>query len=175
MIYTGQTFYGSEVTLGDEIVINGAMTGILTDWTLGTGWTDGINDVDKSIDGTGTLAPAVPLTPVAAQWYKVGFTVSGYSVGNFTVSFGGTTFPSTYLNNGVYSTFIKTTNTNSLIFTPTNTSRFSLDDVTVKPLISGDPSGYSDIEVPTTLSAFANVKERNLVVDDILVTLLTKN
>jgi hypothetical protein len=175
MIYQGQAFYGSETTLGNEMVVNGTFTGNATGWTLGAGWAYGTNNVAKTGVGVGTLTQTAALTIVAGQWYKVTLTISGFTSGSLAVALGGTTSPNTFAENGVFVLWIKSTDTTSLIVTPAATTTLNVDDVSVKPLISGNPSSYSSIAIKTTLAAFANVKERNLVVDGTLVTLLSKN
>ena len=112
-----------------DIVINGTFTGD-TDWTKGVGWTWAANTMTKNGDGIGVLTPAVALTPTAGIVYEIEYTISAWSVGGVTVSFGGVTCP-TRSANGTYIEVVKATSNATLNFTPSNTSRFTLDDVSV--------------------------------------------
>ena len=141
------TFDGSQLTtqtgtLGDELVTNGTFTGSATGWTLGTGWQYVSNLVRKNADGTGTLSPTIPITIVAGNYYTLTFTISNWTVGSVTPSIGGVILDSIGQNQ-IYIRTFKATATDNLIFTPTNTSRFYIDVVSVKQttgMISGGGS-----------------------------------
>ncbi|MFA5154125.1 MAG: hypothetical protein WC554_16365, partial [Clostridia bacterium] len=103
------------------------------EWTLGTGWTynAGTNKVDKNGDGTGTLTQASGdmNTPLAVgQSYRLYFSISNRSVGTVTASCGGVTLSTADID-GTYTDDFTATSTAALTFTPTDTSRFSIDNV----------------------------------------------
>ena len=114
---------------GAEKVTNGTFTGDATGWTLGAAWAYNANTVVKNADGTTTLAQDV--SAVADEIYRVEYAVSGWSVGTVTVSVGGVSGTARGAN-GTYVEYITATGTGNLIFTPTNTARFTVDTVSVK-------------------------------------------
>ena len=225
-------------SLGSEIVVDGGMTDT-ANWIEGTGWGVDVgnsNKAAKNADGTGTLTPAVALTPTTGLYYRITFDIDTWTdasqtftvtiaspavftstgntlangnmviltttgalptgliagqsyfvvnngtdgVGKFrlsvtsggvaintsgtqsgvhtwtlynpqsslAVSFGGVTstirlaeFWKSFLKTPTAQVFIfdiKATSTGNLIFTPSNTSRFNLDTVSIKQITGGD-------------------------------------
>src|SRR3990167_5004911 len=227
-------------SLGSEIVVDGGMTDT-ANWIEGTGWavdSGNSNKAAKNADGTGTLTPAVALTPTVDYLYRITFdidtwtdgtqtftaavddtitsTAHGLSNGNqviltttttlpapltlaygyyvinsaantfklsatsggaavnitdtgtgthtwtlynpqssITVVFGGVTniirlaeFWKSFLKTATAQNFIfdiKATSTGDLSFTPSNTSRFNLDTVSIKQILGGDVYVNRDI------------------------------
>ncbi len=119
---------GWTASLGGELVTNGAFA-TDTSWTKTTGWAIAGGVATHNADGTGTLSQAVGA--VANGIYRVAYTVSNWSVGTGTVGIGGVSGTAREVN-GTYIEYIKATGTGSLTFTPTNTARFDIDDVSVK-------------------------------------------
>jgi hypothetical protein len=122
----------------DQLAGAGAFTdagGNVTNWTLGAGWADGTNVVDKSGDGVGTLTHT--LAAVAGRKYDITYTISDWSVGTVIAKIGNAAGTSRGAN-GTYTETVTAINTDVLTFTPTNTSRFTIDAITVK---YSDPQG----------------------------------
>src|SRR3990167_9593520 len=141
-------------TYGNERVIDGSFSVVgLTDWTLGAGWTDGTGTAAKSADGTGTLTQAVAINAVIGTLYKITYTISNWSVGTVNMIYGAVIFPNKSAN-GTYTEYVWAFLTNSIIFTPTNTSRFNIDNVSVTTVSSG---GASVLEGVTTLRNYIQI------------------
>lgn len=120
--------------IGTELVSNGSFTGSADGWTLGTGWAYGADAVQKNADGTGTLSQA--LAPTPNETYLITFTISGLAVGSVNVNFGGNDSPSRSAN-GTYTFYMTAKTTDVLSFAPTSTSRFTIDEVSVRQLTTG--------------------------------------
>jgi len=145
--------------LGSDLVTNGTFTGSATGWTLGTGWTYDSNTIAKSSDGTGTLSQAIAGLVIGAR-YKV-FILLMNQIGNVnpigtaTVQLtGGATITSTNkirggTTGGVYYefAFVADATSKTLVITPTNTSRFRLDDISIKQLTKGGAYITGDLRV----------------------------
>ncbi len=121
-------------SLGTEKVVNGTFTGGSSGWTVGTGWAYSSNTMTKNANGTGTLLQNIGL--VLGEECFVTFTISAMTVSSVTITMGGVTL-GTVTANGTYEYRVVPTSTASLTFTPTNTSRFTLDNISVKPLTGG--------------------------------------
>ncbi len=113
----------------DALAGEGAFTGAATNWTLGTGWTYNTNAVDKDGDGTGTLSHD-NFAAVVGKTYKVTYTISAWSVGTVTPALGGATGTAVGAD-ATYTEYFTATSTAGITFTPTNTSRFTIDAVTI--------------------------------------------
>ncbi len=148
-LHSSSGILASDITsLDAEKVTNGSFTGSATGWTLGTGWAYSSNAVAKNVDGTGTLSQNV--SAVAGETYLVTFRLFSATEGTLTMSVGNTFAPTINVlgtNNGSFSFILKAANTNNLIFTPSNTSRFSIDDVSVKKITSGDIAALGGFKV----------------------------
>jgi hypothetical protein len=142
---TGKTLVTDTEEVGSELVTNGDFGDGETGWTFGTGWRVSNNIADKWTDGTGTLSQDVSIS--ADTYYIIEFDII-YHVRLGTtldVSLGGSSTKtikpvSTFSSVATYryKAVIKTTNTDDLIFTPSNTARLRIDNVSVKEITGGD-------------------------------------
>lgn len=123
-----KAWLGLDNSLGGEKATNGAFAAD-TDWTKTTGWAIASGVASHNDNGTGTLSQNV--SAVADQIYRVAYTVSNWTVGTVTVAVGGVSGTARGVN-GTYIEYIKATGTGNLTFTPTNTARFDIDNVSVK-------------------------------------------
>lgn len=112
------------------LTTGGCFTGGTTGWTLGSGWAYGTDNVNKSSDGTGTLTNNA-FSPTASASYAVSYTISNLTAGTVQASLGGINGTERSAN-GTYTDIIYTSNTNGLAFTPSNASRFTIDDIVVR-------------------------------------------
>jgi hypothetical protein len=113
----------------------------LPNWTLGAGWIDGTGKATKNADGLGTLYPSSAGTPYVdmgvGAGYTVTYTVLDYTVGSVTASMGGQSDAArsangTYVWNVTPTAFTGALDVGTTLkFTPTNTARLSIDDVTI--------------------------------------------
>ncbi len=88
--------------------------------------------------GTLSQTSAAMVTPlVPYQIYRLTYTMIGRSTGSVTPSIAGATLTTQSLD-GVYTEDFVALSTADLLFTPTSTSRFAIDNVTVKQLTGGD-------------------------------------
>lgn len=75
---------------GHNILANGEFTGSAANWTLGTGWAYGTNNITKSA-GTASNATTTPVTALeSGETYFVTFTVTGRTAGSVLIDIGGT-------------------------------------------------------------------------------------
>jgi hypothetical protein len=136
-------FYSVDGT--DRLSGDGSFTGGTTNWTLGTGWAYGTNNVVKNTAGTGTLSHNT-FSALGANAYRLSYTISNLSAGSVTPTVGGS--PGTTRSaDGTYMEDIVAGNTDGIIFTSTSPSRFTLDDIAVYHLYPTYPAymstGYS--------------------------------
>ena len=131
---------GSFGAIGTNKITNGTFTGGSTGWTYDDAdWSYSANTMVKDQDGTGTLsqASADMATPlVIGETYLLTFTISNWTVGGCTITCGGETRSYQLANRTVKITFIATS-TASLVFTPTNTARFTIANISLQKL-TGD-------------------------------------
>lgn len=113
----------------DRCAGSGAFTGAATGWTLAAGWAYGTNNVVHSGNGTGTAAMDT-WTATAGHTYRLTYTISSWTVGTVTPTIGGVAGTAVGAN-GTYTEEITATGATGLLFTPTNTARFTLDSVTM--------------------------------------------
>lgn len=111
------------------IITNGTFTGNANNWTVGAAWQYTDNKVEKFQNGTETLTQAAATCQIGAS-YTLTYTISSWTVGTCTPSMGGVTGTAVGAN-GTYTETFTATATTALAFTPTNTARFKIDDVTV--------------------------------------------
>lgn len=138
-----QTIFTDEQTLGTEKVTNGSFTGSATGWTLGAAWAYSSNNVAKNANGTNTLSQTIGA--VAGEIYLVTFDLTTDNLGTpgtVLVTLGGkdgATCITHAQGNGTitYSTHILASTTGDLIFTPSNTSRFTVKNVSGKRVEGG--------------------------------------
>lgn len=136
MALTTMRYYNTQSELDATAVVDGTeMAPALqaANWTVGAGWAAPAGTLNKNADGVGTAAPTTPLTIVAGVTYKVVITLSALSVGTCAYTLGGVTGSSLAAATTYTDTIVATT-TGNLIFTPTNTSRFTISAVSVKAM-----------------------------------------
>lgn len=121
-------------TLGSEIVNNGTFTGSASGWTVGYGWAYSSNTVVKNSNGTAALTQTLGI--YVLREYLLTYTISNWTVGTVTPTVTGGSLTGTAVGaNGTYTErFIAATSNGVLTFTPTNTARFTIDSVSIKPL-----------------------------------------
>lgn len=119
-----------------ERVTNGTFTGSATGWTLNSGWAYSSNSVSHSSNGTGVLTQTMS-SIMQGKFYKLTFTISGWTVGSVTPTCGGNTLTARSANGTYTEYFLNTNATQSITFTPTNTARFTIDNVSVVELSGG--------------------------------------
>ncbi len=122
-------------SLGSEKVSNGTFTGNASGWTTTTWWAYSSNKISHSSNGTGTLSQA----NIVSFWDYVClvFTISNLTVGTVSVSLGGVSV-GTFSANGIYTRKVRAVSSGALIFTPSNTARFDLDNISVKQFQGGE-------------------------------------
>lgn len=123
--------YGS---LWTEKVTNGTF-GSSSWWTLWTGWTISWGTANHASNGTWTLSQS--FSAYIWEIYTVSFTMSGWTVGTVSLTAWGVPVVSDIGANGTYTYKFVATTTWNVIFTPTNTARFSLDNVSIKKMSGG--------------------------------------
>lgn len=120
-----------------ERVLNGGFTGNANNWTLNSGWAYSSNSVSHSSNGTGVLTQSMS-NIVKGKMYKLTYTISGWTVGTVTPTCGGNTLTARSAN-GTYTEYFVNTNANAAIsFTPSNTARFTIDNVSVVEFSGGN-------------------------------------
>lgn len=137
--------------LGADRVTNGSFTGSAISWTLTSGWTWASDSVSHTSNGTTDLSQNIGAG--VNTLYAVTFTISNRTAGNVTPKIG-TNVGTAVSVNGTYTQYIASPIAGgSLIFTPSNTARFTIDNVSVKEaksmayLISGS---FPTIEIFAT-------------------------
>ncbi len=125
-------------------------------WTTGAGWESPIvgPGLIKNADGIGTQTPSAATTIVAGVTYKVGITLSAWSVGSATYTLGGVSGQSLEAAT-TYTDYITASTTGKLIITPTNTSRFTISVISIKALT--DATG--DLTVDGNLTIKSPIKD----------------
>jgi hypothetical protein len=135
-IFTGTAAVGE--TLGPELITNGSFTGSAAGWILDVGWGYASNHVSHSagVGWIGGLEQDLILT--SGKLYKLVFTTSLMS--------GGTILPCLFNNpgyevsaNGIQTQYI-TANGNNLVFVPEAATVVTIDDVSLREVLSGDLS-----------------------------------
>lgn len=119
--------------LWSEVVTNGTFTGSATGWTVGSGYAYSSNTVVHSSNWTATLQQSLSVSHM--REYLLTYTISGWTVGSVTPSVTGYTGTAVSANWTYQERFVASAATITLAFTPTNTARFTIDNVSVKPLI----------------------------------------
>lgn len=90
------------------------------------------NSVSKTSNGTGALTQSLGL--YALREYQLTYTISNWTVGTITPTIGG--FTGTAVSaNGTYVERFVALSTAALAFNPSNTARFTIDTVSVVPMI----------------------------------------
>jgi hypothetical protein len=134
---------GLEKIRNGSLVATGGTTGVaLIGWTLASGWTyDNTNSkVLKSANGTGTLTQTLAnmyTEFVVGKVYELVYTISNWTVGTVTPTVAGVSLTVRGANGTYTEQFTAVSNT-ALAFTPSNTARFTIDDISIKRvLVSG--------------------------------------
>lgn len=120
-------------TLDSEILTNGNFTSNASGWTVPSGmaWSSGA--VSKTSNGTGALTQAI--TAHITSEYLLTYTISNWTAGTVTPSFGGWTGTAVSADGTYTERFVATSATNLVAFTPSNTARFTIDTISMKKLI----------------------------------------
>ena len=119
-------------TLGNEIVTNGTFTSNASGWTVPSGMAYSSGAVSKTSNGTGALTQSTSHS--LQREYLLTYTISNWTVGTITPTIGG--FTGTAVSaNGTYTERFVATSTAALTFTPSNTARFTIDTISLKPLV----------------------------------------
>jgi hypothetical protein len=134
-----RSFISSDPTVLDtEKITNGGT--FTSGWTYTTpSWTLTAGKMVKGSDGVDTLVQtsAAMVTPlVIGEVYRLSYLMSSHSVGYVTPTCAGVTLDSCSANGTVTCIFVATS-TADLVFTPSNTSRFSLDDISLRKITGG--------------------------------------
>ena len=121
----------TQLTLGTtELLVNGTFTGAATGWTPeAAAWTYNANAVDKDANGTGTLAEDA-FAATIGETYELVYTISSWTVGSVTPTVGGVAGTAVSAD-GTYTERFTATTTGGILFTPTNTARFTIDTVSL--------------------------------------------
>ena len=138
-------------SLGSEKVVNGTFTGSASSWTVGSGYSYSSNTVIHGSNGTAVLSQNI--NAVAGQFYIVTYTLSAFTVGTVTMKVGGVS-GTARTTAGTYTEYIVGSSTGVLQFTPSNTARFTIDNVSVKQMSSGSiqvAGGNSYLGAPVTI------------------------
>lgn len=144
-----EALYGN---IHDNQVVDGNFAAPATNWTLGAGWVAGSGKVTKTTDGVGTVTPTAGGVAYidfgVGNKFTITYTVSDWTAGTITASFGGQS-DTPRSANGTYTwTVVATAYPGNLTFTPSNTARLSLTGVSlvgVEQLVTPAPSGNTAI------------------------------
>lgn len=118
-----------------ERITNGTFTGSAAGWTLGAGWTYSSNSVAHTANGTAALYQYPTISN--GDRFEVSFVISNLTAGSVTVIFGGVVLGS-ISTNGTYTYRVVPTNgAQGIAFNPSNTARFTVDNVSAKILTGG--------------------------------------
>ncbi len=109
----------------------GFAAGATTNWTLDLAyWTTASNKLNKDAD-SGTAGTLVhTFTPTVGRTYRVTFVISSWSVGSITMTLGGVSGAAAGAD-GTYTQEVTAITTGALSFLATDTSRFTIDSITV--------------------------------------------
>jgi hypothetical protein len=133
----GEGCLASQMAAGERTTltvspVNQITTGAIGDgtgWTAGTDWSFAAGKAVKAAGAaSGTLAEDA-FTPTVGHTYRVIYTVSGWTAGGVTPSFGGETLTAVTAD-GTYTEDVLADGTGKLTFTPaSDASALSIDDV----------------------------------------------
>jgi trimeric autotransporter adhesin len=130
-------------------------------WTATAGWTGNYATGFAHSAGVTTLSRTMTIS--TATLYQISFTVTGRTVGSFTVGLGGEVSSKSFTATGTYAP--KTLNgTGNLIFTPTTNFNGTISAISVKPISSTygaiynilDNTGVSMLEIRSSLNTLNN-------------------
>ena len=141
--FTGTLTLGTTATAGNENIVSKlgtelapAITQAL--WTEGAGWTitDLTGIATRVAAASTTLEPTTPIVPDITKRYKIVFTISSWTAGTITSTFGGVT-STPYSGDQVVSTYIDPYTTGNLILTPSADFAGVVSLVSVKEITGG--------------------------------------
>jgi len=118
-------------TLGNEVLTNPNFTGNATGWTVPSGMAYSSNAVSKTSNGTGALTQNI--TAYIQREYLLTYILSNVTAGTVTPSVAGVTLTARSAN-GTYTERFVAISSAQLAFTPSNTARFTIDTISLKPL-----------------------------------------
>ncbi len=120
--------------LGAEKVTNGDFA-TDSDWTKGANWTISGGKASKSSGAINNLSQDI--SAVAKETYKITYTISNVSGGNFYIE-AGSVAGNEQGSNGTFTEYIIAKDTDDLKFVPVAAATtFDLDDVSVKKILAG--------------------------------------
>jgi hypothetical protein len=141
---------------------NNAQFFIKTNWFAGTsGTTGGVDGWDlsagkaaKQVAGVPALRPFDPIVPTVGQLYKIQYTVSNWTVAGMTLVFGGVTLQAATAPtaNGTRTLYVTAITTGDLLMTPTTAMRADIDDISIRPVLSGVTTSAIPVNFTETLS-----------------------
>lgn len=127
------------------------------DWT-GTNWIIGSGSAQHVVSDIETLYPMIPIVPTVGSTYKIVFTISDWSAGEVTMTFGGVV-GTVRSGNFTFTTYVDPYTTGNLFFTPTASFRGNISAVSVKVITDGQLTvmkniwAYDDRGVLTSTAA----------------------
>lgn len=143
--YTDDTYLlESDLEIVEGAELAPAMTQAL--WTEGAGWTinDGLGTATRIASAVTTLVPTTPIVPSTSKQYKLTFTISAWTSGTITATFGNVT-SSPISGNQSVCLYVSPFGTDNLIFTPTATFAGIISSVSVKEFTGGQITVEGDI------------------------------
>lgn len=138
--YVASSFYTSASAMldlwaseGSELVTGGDFASG-SGWTAPTGWSITGGKAQHTANGTGALTRSVTVTN--GYRYRLSYDVLDWTAGTVTLTAGGNTFTARS-SNSTYTEYFIATSSATVAATPSNTARFSLDNVSLKQLTGG--------------------------------------
>ena len=121
-------------------------------WTVGAGWESPIvgPGLIKNADGGGTQYPSAASTIVAGTTYKVAITVSSLTAGTVNYALGDV-YGNTISSAGTYTSYMQANSTQNITIYPSNTSRFTISSVSVKPQSGGTTTLYGNLSLASPI------------------------
>ena len=119
---------------GGELAVNGDFFGGGSSWTFNEdSWTISSGAINKDADGTGTLAQSMGISATGEE-YKITMNVTNFTAGTFAVSIGGSNAQTVDSTGGATQSIVLyfwTTIAADFVITPSITSHFTLDNISV--------------------------------------------
>lgn len=106
-------------------------------WTGGAGWTVNTGNLTRIASAVTTAYPTVAIVPDVTANYLVTFTISGYTAGTVTMTFGGVVSSGLQGNQNVY-LYVSPYTTDNLIITPSASFAGEISAVSVKLYTGGE-------------------------------------
>lgn len=120
-------------TVGNTLVTNGTFTGAATGWTVPSGMAYSSNSVSKTSNGTGALVQSI--STYNLREYILTYTISNWTAGTITPSVGSVTMTAVSADGTYTERFVALATTANLSFTPSNTARFTIDNISVVAML----------------------------------------